>query len=84
MKFFILYLNCCISLTRDRKLLREMSDIPKQTSTVVPFVLASSFAHVIFVSRRRQLPEGFVAGVSAGFAIRFSCEAMSCARGGAS
>lgn len=66
---------------RNKKLfLHEISDIPEHT--VVSFVLASSFARVIFVNRRRQLPEGFAAraGSSAGFAIRFSCEGMSCAR----
>lgn len=44
---------------KNRKVLREMPDTPERMSTVVPFVLASSFARVIFVNRRRQLPEGF-------------------------
>lgn len=41
--------------------LREILDVLERMSTVVPFVLASSFARVIFVNRRRQLPEGFAA-----------------------
>lgn len=51
-------------------ILHEIFDMSEQTSTVVPLVLASNFARVIFVNRRRQLPEGFATGAGSFRRIR--------------
>lgn len=55
---------------KDMKLLQNTSDVPEQTFTIVLSVLASIFTLVIFVDRRRQLPEGFVARVGSFRRIR--------------
>lgn len=65
-----------VCLTKTLKTVaRGITVAPRQLSAVLR-ASVSSRARNFLVDRRRQLPEGFVweSGVSAGFAIRFSCE----------